>query len=264
MMRIDTHAHVFFRSASMADQRRYTPEYDATVQDYLHELRSNDLTHGILVQPSFLGTDNSLLLETLEESGGQLRGIAVVDATFRREDIVRLKDAGVVGVRLNLVGRKIPNVNLPEWAELMEGLVASGLFVEVYGRSTILALVVPNLLRRGAKVIVDHFGMPDPEIGVLDPHFDSLLDYGTSRRLWCKLSAPYRCGPNGEAIALEAYPLLREALGLDRLLWGSDWPHTQHEGHQTYQASRAFFDHLVPDAAENRQILNNMAELFDH
>ena len=264
MMRIDTHAHVFCRSASMANQRRYTPKYDATIQKYLQELRKNELTHGILVQPSFLGTDNSLLLETLAGSGGQLRGIAVVDPSYGTEDLMQLKSVGIVGARLNLVGRKIPNVNFPEWAKLIESLVEADLFVEVYGRSTILALIVPQLLRKGAKVIVDHFGMPDPEIGVLDPHFDSLLDYGPSRRLWFKLSAPYRFGPNGEAIAQEAYPLLRDALGLDRLLWGSDWPHTQHEVTQTYQSTRAFFDQLVPNPAENRQILSNMAGLFDH
>src|SRR4051794_22927541 len=49
---IDTHAHIFKRGLKLADVRRYAPDYDATLTDYLTTLDANGMTHGVLVQPS--------------------------------------------------------------------------------------------------------------------------------------------------------------------------------------------------------------------
>ena len=32
---VDTHAHVFTRSLTLAGERRYAPDYDASIADYL-------------------------------------------------------------------------------------------------------------------------------------------------------------------------------------------------------------------------------------
>ena len=101
--------------------------------------------------------------------------------------------------------------------------------------------------------------------GVEDPGFRYLLTAGAQRRTFVKVSAAYRNGKDGvgEATALEAYPLLRDALGLDRLVWGSDWPHTQFETVENHKKTRAFLDAMVPDAAEREAILSkNPAALF--
>jgi predicted TIM-barrel fold metal-dependent hydrolase len=64
---IDSHAHVFSRDLHLIGARRYTPEYDATLGQYLEHLQTHGLSHGVLVQPSFLGTDNSYLLAALKQ-----------------------------------------------------------------------------------------------------------------------------------------------------------------------------------------------------
>ncbi|TJW93216.1 hypothetical protein E8M65_13085, partial [Neisseria gonorrhoeae] len=66
----------------------------------------------------------------------------------------------------------------------------------------------------------------------------------------------------GEAFAKQAYPLLRNAYGVDRLLWGSDWPHTQFESTQNYAKNRKFLDELVTDADERARVLASPRELF--
>jgi predicted TIM-barrel fold metal-dependent hydrolase len=68
-------------------------------------------------------------------------------------------------------------------------------------------------------------------------------------------SAPYRNGAAGEDFAKTAYPLLRNAYGLDRLLWGSDWPHTQFEKAQSYAKNLRFIDGLIVDQSERAQVL---------
>ena len=61
---VDCHAHVFRVGLPMADVRRYAPDYNATPTDYLKMLDASGMSHGILIQPSFLGTNNSYTLLT--------------------------------------------------------------------------------------------------------------------------------------------------------------------------------------------------------
>ncbi len=78
---IDTHAHVFERGLPLANARRYAPGYDAPLSAYLAQLDAHGLSNGVLIQPSFLGTDNSYLLAALKQAPQRLRGVAVIDPT---------------------------------------------------------------------------------------------------------------------------------------------------------------------------------------
>jgi predicted TIM-barrel fold metal-dependent hydrolase len=135
----------------------------------------------------------------------------------------------------------------------------------VHREAADLPKVVDPLLEAGVDIVIDHFGRPDPKLGVEDPGFRYLLGVGGTRRVWVKLSGAYRngAGGRGEAIALEAIPLLRRSFGPERLMWASDWPHTQFERTVTYSAVRAELDQWIPDPAERRVILwETPAKLF--
>jgi predicted TIM-barrel fold metal-dependent hydrolase len=259
---IDTHAHVFHRGLKLADARRYAPDYDASLDLYLQQLDRNGMTHGVLVQPSFLGTDNSYLTESIKAAAGRLRGIAVVDASMSAGELDTLDKAGVVGIRLNLVGKALPDLKAPEWTALLGEIKRRGWQVEIQRGASDLAMLVPPLLDGDITVVLDHFALPDPKLGISDPGFAALLKLTSSRKLWLKISAPYRNGPDGEAFAKLAYPLLRQSFGTDRLLWGSDWPHTQFEATQTYARNRAFLNELIPDEGERLAVLQSPKMLF--
>ena len=259
---IDTHAHVFHRGLKLAPGRRYAPDYDAPLALYLEQLDRNGMSNGVLVQPSFLGTDNSYLVESLKTSGGRLRGIAVVDPSVTADELRALDRAGVVGIRLNLVGQSLPDLAAGEWKALLGNVKSMGWQVELQRNASDLALLAPQLLDHGVTVVLDHYALPDPKLGVADPGFQSVLKLGATRNVWVKISAPYRNGASGESFAKEAYPLLREAYGLDRLLWGSDWPHTQFEATQTYAKNRQFLNMLIADKDERAQVLASPRQLF--
>lgn len=259
---IDTHAHVFHRGLKLAPGRRYAPDYDAPLSLYLEQLDHNGMTNGVLVQPSFLGTNNSYLVECLKQTRGRLRGIAVVDPTVSADELRELDRAGIVGIRLNLVGQPLPDIAGVEWKGLLANVKAMGWQVEVQRNASDLAVLAPQLLDHGVNVVLDHYALPDPKLGIADPGFQSILKLGATKNVWVKISAPYRNGPAGESFAKEAYPLLRNAYGLDRLLWGSDWPHTQFEATQSYAKNRQFLHTLIVDKSERAQVLASPCQLF--
>jgi predicted TIM-barrel fold metal-dependent hydrolase len=259
---IDTHAHVFHRGLKLTPGRRYAPDYDAPLALYLEQLDRNGMTNGVLVQPSFLGTDNSYLVECLKQANGRLRGIAVVDPAVSADELRTLDRPGVVGIRLNLVGQPLPDLGAAEWKTLLGNVKALGWQIEIQRSASDLAVLAPQLLDHGVTVVLDHYTLPDPKLGIADPGFQSVLKLGATKNVWVKISAPYRNGAAGEDFAKAAYPLLRNAYGLDRLLWGSDWPHTQFEATQGYEKNRRFLDTLIADPGERAQVLASPHQLF--
>ncbi|MGD7313973.1 amidohydrolase family protein, partial [Ralstonia pseudosolanacearum] len=169
------------------------------------------------------------------------------------------------GIRLNLIGAPDPQLRAPAWQAALHRLHALGWHVELHAQAHRLPALLPPLLEAQVDVVVDHFGRPDPALSVEDPGFAALLAAGRTRRVWVKVSGAYRNGDagRGEAIALAAMPRLKDALGTDRLVWGSDWPHTQYESRIGYDSARAFADTLLPDAGDRHQVLvETPARLF--
>jgi predicted TIM-barrel fold metal-dependent hydrolase len=258
---IDTHAHVFHRGLRLAPDRRYAPDYDAPLAAYLAELDRAGVGHGVLVQPSFLGTDNSHMVDCLARAEGRLRGIAVLDPTTPNDKLQALDRAGVVGVRLNLVGCSLPDLDDDVWQSFLADVAKLGWQVELQRCAADLPALVSRLLDHDLSIVLDHFALPDPARGVADLGFAEVLKLGASGRVWVKLSGAYRNGPRGRAFACEAYPLLRDAFA-ERLMWGSDWPHTQFEDRETYAANRAFLDALIVDRSERARVLEAPHALF--
>jgi len=250
---VDCHAHVFLHSLAFAPGRRYAPDYDATVDSYLAQLDRYGLSHGVLVQPSFLGTDNSYLLAALAACPARLRGIVVVPANAPLASLEALDRAGIVGLRLNLIGESDPDFSTPAWRQHLADIAALGWQIEIQAEAGRLPRILPPLLDAGVTIVIDHFGKPDPALGIDDPGFQYLLGTGRTGRVWVKLSGAYR---NGAGAALQdAIGPLRENFGLTRLLWGSDWPHTQFETQIGYGAARAALDRWLPDPADRSVVL---------
>jgi len=257
MTAVDTHAHVFQHDLKLAAVRRYAPDYDASCDDYLRHLDANGVSHGVLVQPSFLGTDNAFMLRCVREHRDRLRAIAVVDPGVDEATLRELADAGVVGIRLNLVGKPLPDFSSAPWRALLASVARLGWHVQVHREARDLPKVIAPLLASGVRVVVDHFGRYDPKLGTDDPGFRYLLTTASTRKVWVKLSGAYRNG-DGEtaaATAQRAAKLLLDAFGPDHLVWGSDWPHTQFEHTVRYEQTRAELDAWVPDPARRHQIL---------
>ncbi|MBY4898567.1 amidohydrolase [Cupriavidus sp. AU9028] len=261
---VDSHAHVFEQGLALAANRRYRPDYDARLPDYLAQLDQHGVTHGVLVQPSFLGTDNTYLIEALRQAPRRLRGVVVIEPGIEPVQLQQMHRAGVAGMRLNLVGLPVPDLASPGWQRLLEQVNALDWHVEVHIQAGRLQEVVPMLLAAGCRVVVDHFGRPDPALGTNDAGFRYLIEQADSGRVWVKLSAAYRIWPLAHCARAPraAARLLLEAFGAQRLVWGSDWPHTQHPA-VSYGPTRQWIADWIEDIPQVSAILTDTSlQLF--
>ncbi|HDR9583042.1 TPA: amidohydrolase family protein [Burkholderia stabilis] len=256
---VDAHAHVFARDLPLAPVVRHAPDYDASLDAYVGHLAAHGITHAVLVQPSFLGTDNAFFVDVLRRYPSRFRGVAVVDPGIDDDALGALDRAGVVGMRLNLVGLPIPDFGTHAWRALFARINALGWHVEIHREAADLHAIAASLLAQSCTLVIDHFGRPSPSLGERDPGFRHLLSLADTGRVWVKLSAAYRNSLSGDGTdaALGAAQALRAAFTAERLVWGSDWPHTQHRERVDFDATRAALERWLPDPDERTRVLRD-------
>jgi predicted TIM-barrel fold metal-dependent hydrolase len=254
---VDTHAHIFAKDLELAAVRRYAPTYDATAEDYLKQLDANGVRGGVLVQPSFLGVNNDYLIAAIAKFPDRFRGIAVVEPDIDLKQIDAMDAAGIVGIRLNLQRLPIPKFNEGAWPKFLAHLRRLDWQVEIIREGPDLPFMIEPLLDAGVNVVCDHFGRPAETDSIDDPAFQYLLSKGKSRRVYVKLSGGYRNWPGGDAEGQgrKCAALLLKHFGPERLMWGSDWPHTQNESQVNFGATLKHLTDWVPSEADRKIIL---------
>lgn len=259
--RIDSHAHVFTHDLPLAPEALQAPDYDALPETLLGLLDANKITHALLTAPSFLGVDNSYLLNAIKASAGRFRGTVIVNPSIELSKLEAMAASGAVGVRLNWFRRPaLPDLASAEYQRLFAHIKSLDWHVEIYLEGPRLAPLLPVIAASGVKLVIDHFGSPDPVLGLQCPGFQAVLGAASAGRTWVKLSAPYRLG--GADASVYADALLRE-FGPQRLLWASDWPWTQNAEGKTYAMTLGWLDRWVTDEASREIMLGaTPAELF--
>ncbi len=227
----DCHVHVFDPQRFPFDAARsYTPPA-ATVSDLVALQARIGLQRVVLVQPSCYGFDNAALLDALARLGaGRARGVAVVD--FERTPPPMLQDLharGVRGVRLNVATQRTGGLAAvrAQVVQAHRAIAPLGWSLQLHCSSALVAELLPTLVQVECALVLDHFAGLRAQAGPQDDPawaaIRTLLDRG---RTYIKLSAPYRV--SGDPTLRDVAPLARALVyaAPERMLWGSDWPHT--------------------------------------
>lgn len=225
MFKFDCHAHVYEHVA--ADKgARYVPNAPAPLEKWLNHQRRHGMAGGVIVQVSFLGTDNSQLLSALAKlERSRFAGVAVVPFEIGAETLDSLVEQGVRGIRWNLVrGASIPDLESKPVSDFLAKLRDRNLHLDIHLEGPRLASFLDPLTDQGLKIVVDHFGLPSEKKPGQDPMVTTVKAL-KRENLYMKFSAHYRTSFDLHPHAQE----LLSALSEDRIVWGSDWPHTQHD-----------------------------------
>ena len=257
---VDTHAHVFSAQAPAVPGARYRPQYFAQLADWRSCWLRAGVTHGVVVQPSFFGSDNREMLDTIASDPEHLRGVAVLPANIDDKTLARFHAAGVRAIRLNLRGaRDYREYAADAWRALFARLHSRGWHVECFVDTGRLAEIVPTFEGSNVAVVFDHFGAPGREPAVIERTFAAVRRLAASRDVWCKFGAPYRL-EGGDPKEHAARWL--QAVGPSRIVWGSDWPWTGFEGDADYVTLRMRLAEWIDPALEPAVLWDNAARLY--
>ena len=249
------------RDYPLSAERHSAPERDVPVEEFIALLNANKISHGVLTAPSFYGSDNTILLQALATEPARLRGTIIVESDIDISTLDGMKLAGVAGIRLNWVKRRaLPDVSSLFYQRLMSAVKHVDMHVEIYIEGDLLPVILPNIQKSGVKIVLDHFGCPNPDTRMESEGFALVLDSLSAGNTWIKLSAPYRLGGADPQPYVDAF---LEVGGANRLLWASDWPWIGHETTVTYQQCKDWLSKWIPDRNTRDKILaDNPRELF--
>jgi predicted TIM-barrel fold metal-dependent hydrolase len=215
------------------------------------------ITRGFWVQPSFLDTDNSLMIDTLESHPDKLRGITVVSSDVGIETLKSMHLSGVRGIRLNLSG---VSHDIPEWTQadnLWETIHALNWHLEIHTNQEKL----PQVLRQipsDTPLVIDNMAKP-LQARTSDPTVLALKRHASLATVYVKLSGAYRLGGvNPEALS----SLLLRELGPNTLLWGSDWPCTNHEQFANFETLIATAHEWMGGESFEQVMVHNPTQLY--
>lgn len=235
-MRCDCHVHIVGPADRypQAPGRTYLADV-ATLKQLERVSAARAVRRFVIVQPSFYGTDNTVLLESLDALTGRGRGVAVINPETASARILSVMSAqGVCGLRLNLYSPLRETMPLAARFEAVaDAAYELNWHIEVIAPIRMLAENAALLRSSRVPVVIDHYGLyagtkPGQPEGI------ALLELLAQPQVWIKLSAPYRV--SGDPLAMRADPAWLRAIltvASDRSVWGSDWPHTPpHERHE--------------------------------
>jgi predicted TIM-barrel fold metal-dependent hydrolase len=266
--RVDCHAHIIAPHAfPYTDGPGYKPRPDETGdrERFLDTLDAHTVSHALLVQPSCYGYDNACMLDAMVRSQGRFKGIAVVAPEASVKEWVRLKEQGVVGVRLNLMRTDAEALTRPDSRRFLARVKDLGWFLQIYATGPRWCGIQDILLHSGVRVVIDHFGEPDPAHGIDQSGFQAVLALGRETDAIVKLSAPFRTSaqsfPHADVDPFVA--AIVDVFGVDRCVWGSDWPFINTTQQVEYGNLLTLLTHWLPNPADRERVLwQNPARCF--
>ncbi|MDY4023365.1 amidohydrolase family protein [Staphylococcus borealis] len=101
MKLFDSHFHIIDFDYPVKENNGYIPP-SFKVNDYLNHTKQLNVVGGAIVSGSFQGFDQDYLITALDQLQGQFVGITQLPASTSDDEILRLNDKGVRGIRFNV------------------------------------------------------------------------------------------------------------------------------------------------------------------
>jgi 2-pyrone-4,6-dicarboxylate lactonase len=251
----DTHFHVFEPDFPHVPEPLYGFP-DGTLDQYLRMAAWLGIERMVLVQPTYYGTDNSLLVQTLRKVGPRCRGVVRIEEDTSEDELDFFHEVGVRAIRLDLFARASwPTLDIIRYVRRMAARARPrGWHVQFYTPGVIVRNLLPFFGDFEDTFVIDHMGYMKESDGLTQADFARLIEVLAGGNCYIKLSGPYRVAPNKPLSSVEPIGRALVAARPDRLIWGSDWPHLTNGQRDTGELLNLLAD-WAPDAADRHQIL---------
>lgn len=268
---VDSHAHIFSANQPQAAHAWTRLDYGFSAEQLLAQLDAHGVHFAVISGLSISGYYNDYMIEQLRRFK-RLRGTVLLPPTTERYVLNRMKDDAVVGVRLQITRRSaLPDLASEDYQLFLRRIRDLDWHVHLALEGAKTPAYLALLEASGVKVVIDHFGHPEPDAGSSCAGFQAILRSAQKGRTWVKLSSAYRLyrtlsgepahDPKGEAFGGELAEILVRDVGPERLLWGSDCPFVGFESLVSYADTLAAFRRWVPDPATRRRMSDTALKL---
>ncbi|MGH7809625.1 MAG: amidohydrolase family protein, partial [Candidatus Binatia bacterium] len=270
----DTHFHVFGPPEvfPFLSTHEYTPPA-APLEHYLKMLAAIGVERADVVQPSVHGLDNSATLDAIKNSNGKFRGVGRIDDKTPPQDLKRLHEGGIRGVRFNLLDRPRGNIKLDVLDRCVEKIAGLEWSVDLHIDMKNLIEQENRIRKMPIPVVIDHIARVKPAEGLKQAGFQLLLDLMKLKHVWTKVSGADKiCDTTVHSYYglpfIEVTPFAQAVIAVapERVIWGTDWPHSNNfsPGHTPNDGDLVdLLATFAPDEGIRKKILvDNPAALY--
>ena len=240
---VDTHVHIM-----APDQRRYPRQLpaenlpifgwsrcDFSGESLIAAMDEAGVQHALLVQAfNAYRSDNSYIADMADKYPDRFRQVCIQDA--REPDAVKklgywVKERGAVSLRVMLQDKDY-RLDDPRTAELIAAAVEMKLPVCIYMHWDQIGSVAAVLERHpDHPFALDHLASPPFQEGPPYASLKPLLDLATHANLSLKFSSSTMYNAMlGSSTTQAWFELLIQRFGVDRLMWGSNFPMDNRRG----------------------------------
>jgi predicted TIM-barrel fold metal-dependent hydrolase len=264
----DTHFHVLGPQSKYpySPTRKYTPP-DALLDACMRLHDRLGITRGLEVHANTHGFDNSVDLDAVARSNGRYLAVVRLDGRATRQGCERLHEQGARGVRFAFNPQHGGSLDHAVFDHVLGCIEGLGWFVELHFEGAALPGLKDWLCSIRAPVVIDHLGRIDPSLGLAQAPFGVLVELAKRDNVWVKLSGTDRLTKSGPPYA-DVTPFAQRLIEVapDRMVWGSDWPHTG-----VFDAARmpddgklldALFDFAPDDSTLQKILVDNPSRLL--
>ena len=263
----DCHHHLYDSRFPVSPKATLRPP-DATVADYRVVQKWLGTTRNVVVTPSTYGTDNSCMLDALKQFGPTARGIAVIDNNVTDAELKQMDDAGVRGIRFQLVRAGSGN-SIDMLDTLTRRIYKYGWHLQVHMSAAMIVQNEEILKQLPTQIVFDHMGrIPQPD-GTSHPAFRIICNLIDKGQGWVKVSGAYHDSKIGAPSYADTTKVAQAYVqhAPERVVWGSDWPYpSASAGERPFPDVSVLFDRLTDYASDeatlNRILVDNPAVLY--
>lgn len=265
----DTHFHIYGPPDRFpyAQTRGFTPPA-APIEHWLRISAAIGIERGVLVNPAVHDRDPACALDAIERAEGRIRGVVRAHADLSESQVERLHRGGIRGVRFPFAKELGREFDAQLVRTLVPRLERFGWVAQFHIDDDALERHADDIAAVPLPVVIDGMAGVVPSLGLEQPRLRIMLELLRRPNVHLKLMTADRemhAGQRYDDIVAWARAVV--AAAPERVMWGSDWPHSY-----LYDANRVpndgdlidmLLDFVPDDATRARVLADNPKALWD-